>query len=368
MKQIRIVHILYSFGTGGLEKGIAMLVRNAAPEFEHVILCLTKTGDSVRLLPPGTRVISLGKKEGNSPFFIFKLAKTLKSLDPDVVHTRNWSGMDGIIAAKLAGISNIIHGEHGWGVEDISGVNHKRVLLRRLLSFGVKEFTCVSRQMVRWLNTRIQVRGKRITQVYNGIDCNIFRPVSPAEKQQIKAELGLGPDQPVIGIVGRLDPIKDHLSLFEAFLRVKTEIPQAVLLVVGDGPERKKLESVAGENIYFLGNRSDAPKVFAALDVFVLTSLNEGISNTILEAMASALPVVATDVGGTPEIVEDGKTGTLVLPKDIESIARGIQKYLHHPELGWQHGRAGRKKVAENYSISKMACEYERVWSRVSGS
>ncbi|MFH0729393.1 MAG: glycosyltransferase [Pseudomonadota bacterium] len=367
MKKIRIVHVLYSFGTGGLEKGISMLVRNASPGFEHVILCLTKAGGSVRLLPPGTSVISLDKREGNSPLFIIKLARTLKSLHPDVVHTRNWSGMDGIIAAKLAGISNIVHGEHGWGIEDISGVNPKRVLLRRLLSFGVTEFTCVSRQMVGWLNACIRVRGKRITQIYNGIDCNKFRPVISAEKHQIRAELGLGPDQPVIGIIGRLDPIKDHLSLFEAFLKIKGEFPQAVLLVAGDGPERKRLERVAGDNIFFLGNRSDAPKLFAALDVFVLTSLNEGISNTILEAMANALPVVATDVGGTPEIVDDGKTGTLVFPKDIESIAGGLKKYLGHPALGWRHGRAGREKVTEYYSISKMVTEYEKVWSRVSG-
>jgi sugar transferase (PEP-CTERM/EpsH1 system associated) len=367
MKKIRIVHILHSFGTGGLEKGISMLVRNASPRFEHIILSLTEAGDSVRLLPPKTKVISLGKKEGNSPLFIFKLANTLKFLKPDVVHTRNWSGMDGIIAAHLAGISNIVHGEHGWGIEDISGVKYKRVMLRRLLSFGVREYTCVSRQMVGWLNTRIRIRKNRITQIYNGIDCGNFRPTTAIEKRQIKEALGIGLDQPVIGIVGRLDPIKDHLSLLDAFSKVTAKIPEAVLLVVGDGPERKNLERVAGKNTFFLGNRSDAPIIFAALDVFVLTSLNEGISNTILEAMATALPVVATHVGGTPEIVENEKTGMLVLPKDISAITRGIKTYLYNPALGRQHGRAGREKVMRNYSITKMVSEYERVWTRVSG-
>lgn len=367
MKKTKIVHILYSFGTGGMEKGIATVINHGSTDFEHIIVCMTTSGESKNLLTRPAKIIELNKPEGNSLKFIIRLMGVLKDLQPDVVHTRNWSGMDGIIAARLAGVSSVVHGEHGWGVEDISGLKLKRVLIRRILSLGVKEFTCVSRQMVEWLNNSIRVGSKRITQIYNGIDCDKFHPVTVDDKRKIRAELGLKPNQPVIGIIGRLDPVKDHLSLFDAFLKIRSDIPEAILLVVGDGPYRNTLEKKAAEGIIFLGNRPDVDNVLSALDVFVLTSLNEGISNTILEAMATALPVVATNVGGTPEILDDGKTGVLVEPKNISAMASAIKNYVDNPDIARQHGAAGREKVMGHYSVDKMVSEYEKVWMRVVG-
>ena len=367
MEKIKITHILHSFGTGGMEKGIATVINNGSPRFEHIIVCLTTSGESRRLLSRHTRIVELKKPAGNSIKFILYLSRTLKRLNPDVVHTRNWSGMDGIIAARLAGIGGVVHGEHGWGVEDVDGLKTKRVLIRRLLSFWVNAFTCVSRQMVGWLHNDIGVSENRITQVYNGIDCEQFQPASVSEKRRIRAEIGIDEDRPVIGIVGRLDPVKDHSSLFKAFSMVRSEIPQATLLVAGDGPHRKVLENEAVEGILFLGNRPDVPQILKALDVFVLSSLNEGISNTILEAMATALPVVATNVGGTPELIVDGHTGIMVPPRSPASIASAILTYLKDETLCRRHGHAGRSRVLANYSIKNMVTEYERVWSRVSG-
>jgi hypothetical protein len=114
----RIVHLVYSFDTGGMEKGVATLVKSVSPEFEHVILCLTTSGKSESLLPPNRQVIELHKPPGNSPLFLLKLSRVLKNIGPDIIHTRNWSGMDGIIAARMAGIRAVVHGEHGWGMED----------------------------------------------------------------------------------------------------------------------------------------------------------------------------------------------------------------------------------------------------------
>src|SRR5208337_2333122 len=138
MPRIRVVHVLHSFGTGGLEKGIATLARHASC-VEHVIVCLANSGTSHRLLPAHTPVIQMGKRLGNSMSFIWKLARTLKTLRPDVVHTRNWGGMDGILAARLAGVRAIVHGEHGWGMEDPYGLKPKRVMVRRFISLWVRE-------------------------------------------------------------------------------------------------------------------------------------------------------------------------------------------------------------------------------------
>ena len=361
-KKTRIIHLIYSFGTGGLEKGIATVVNNASPLFEHVILCLTTSGKSESLLPPNTQVVELHKPPGNSPLFLLKLSRVLKNLRPDIVHTRNWSGIDGIIAARMAGIRAVVHGEHGWGMEDPQGLHPKRILIRRFLSRWVSEYTCVSKQIENWLCNDVRVR-KPVTQIYNGVDVDKYWQGNGRDR--IRVEIGLAADIPLVGVVGRLDPIKDHTTLFRAFEAVRTVLTKACLLVVGDGQERKRLENQAGDGVIFVGNRSDVPEILRALDLFVLPSLNEGISNTILEAMATGIPVVATRVGGNPELLEDEYTGTLVKPGDFQSMASAILRYLEHADLRARHGEAGRQSVLNRFSIEAMVRSYEAVYRRL---
>ena len=354
-KKIKAVHVLHSFSTGGMEKGIASLVMATKDEFEHVIICITQTGRSEELLPAGTQVISLGKPAGNSMGFIIKLAKILKNLNPDVVHTRNWGGLDGVLAARLAGISAVVHGEHGWGVIDPNGLKLKRVLIRRFISVMIKEYTCVSKQMVHWLRKDIRVK-KPVTQIYNGVDFERYRP---SEEKDTNAGI-------IIGVVGRLDPIKDHPTLFKAFQAVRKKISSVKLLVIGDGPERETLEKIAGKGVTFLGNRRDIPELLNSLDIFVLPSLNEGISNTILEAMVAAIPVVASKVGGNPELVKDGITGRLFDSGDSETLANIILDYCQDTEKRKFHGREARQIVMKNFSMDKMIDQYKTVWKRIS--
>ncbi len=360
---IRVAHIVYTMGTGGLEKGVATIVRHASPGFEHVVLCLAHSGPSERLLPAGTPVVEFRKPSGNSLRFIWRVAREIRRLRPHVVHTRNWSALDGLIAARLAGVRNIVHGEHGWGVDDPDGLNPKRIRVRRFLSRWVREYTCVSAAMVPWLEHTVRV-GRPVTQIYNGVDPDVFRPGPGGRVQE---ELGTPPGAFVAGIVGRLDPIKDHPTLLRAFARVRERHPDAVLLVVGDGPERESLERAAGDGVRFLGNRLDAPDVLRALDVFVLSSRNEGISNTILEAMATGLPVVATRTGGNPELVVDGSTGRLVPVGDVTAFADRLLAYLADPDLRRAHGAAGRERVLERFTIERMVASYETVYQRVAG-
>ncbi len=358
-----MVHVLYSFGTGGLEKGIATVASHASPGFEHVVVCLGRSGDSARLLPSGTELIEMGKPPGNSVAFLWRISRELKRLRPHVVHTRNWSGMDGIIAARIAGIRGVVHGEHGWGMSDPQGRSPRRLRVRRMLARWVREYTCVSRAMVRWLEDEVRVK-KPVTQIYNGVDTDVFRP---GRDGGLRTELGIQRESFVIGSVGRLDPIKDHPTLFRAFARLRESVPGARLLVVGDGPERERLAGEAGEGVVFLGNRTDVPRVLRALDVLVLCSRNEGISNTILEAMASGLPVVATEVGGNPELVVPGVTGELVSPGAAEEVSDRLLRYARNRALAAAHGEAGRERVLKCFSIGTMVAGYERVWFRVAG-
>lgn len=362
--KIHVAHVVYSFGTGGLEKGVATLISRSSPRFEHSVVCLAEAGDSARLLPPDTRVINCGKQPGASFKFILKLSRVLKKLQPDLVHTRNWSGMDGILGARLAGIRRVVHGEHGWGMEDPLGRNRKRLCLRRLFSMGVRELTCVSRQIETWLRREVGIR-RPITQIYNGV--NLFA-VDKDAGSGVRHRLGLSDNAFVVGMVGRLDPIKDHLTLLRSFELLRGQAPDARLLVVGDGPERGRLEREAGAGVLFLGNRDDVPHVLKALDVFVLTSLNEGISNTILEAMAAGLPVVATRAGGNPELVLDKETGMLFPPGDVQALGRILETYLGSENLRLEHGRAGRDRVKREFTVQGMVDAYEGLYTRVVGT
>jgi len=201
-----------------------------------------------------------------------------------------------------------------------------------------------------------------VTRITNGVDTDLYLPGSGAAA---RAQLGVDADAFVVGVVGRLDPIKDHGTLLSAYQRLRTTLPESVLLVVGDGPERRRLMAAAPEGVRFLGNRSDIPDLFRALDVFVLTSINEGISNTILEAMASGVPVVASRVGGNPELVEDGTTGRLFPVGDIDALTDVLQAYAASPELVTSHGALGRRRAEQDFSIDTMVMAYRSVWDRV---
>ncbi len=354
--KIHIVYVIHSFSTGGIEKVIATLISNTMDSYAHTIVCLTRSGRFESLLPKGIKVISMGKPPGNSPLFFFRLARLLKNLKPDIVHTLNWAGMDGVIAARLAGIKNIVQGEHGWGMDDPYGQNVKRIWIRRMISFFVREYICVSRQIQGWLNSTIRV-FRPVTLIYNGVDTEQYCPGIKTNKK----------DCFHVGIVGRLDPIKDHATLIRAFQSIEDKIPEARLWVIGDGPERNFLETLAqGDGrIRFLGDRSDVPELLRSLDVFVLSSLNEGVSNTILEAMAAGIPCIVSRVGGNPEIVTDGETGRLFAPGDWKALAQCLLDYYHRPETRIANGQAARKMVMKNFSVNAMVEGYIRVWERI---
>lgn len=360
-KTYTIAHILHSFGTGGMEKGLATLVSNASSDMNHIIICLTRSGNSERLLPQGTEIIELDKAPGNSIRFHLELARLLRQIDPDLVHTRNWGGTDGIIAARIAGIRSVVHSEHGFGPENPDGGNARRIWIHRMLSFGVKEYIALSKALKLWLSENVIVR-KPVTRICNGVDVRQF---SPGNGLQVRKALGLPQAVFVIGIVASLNTIKDHRTLIQAFKLVQSQETDSVLLVVGEGPERKKLEQLSGPGIRFIGNREDVTELMKAFDVFVLSSINEGISNTILEAMATGLPVVASRVGGNPELVIDNVTGRLFTAGDSAELAAKILGYASSADLRTAHGLQGRKNAVKLFSVQSMVEQYETIWRRV---
>jgi sugar transferase (PEP-CTERM/EpsH1 system associated) len=362
---MKIFHIVEYFGLGGLENGVVNLINQSNPDrFSHEICCIKRSGKSKDRLNFKIPIFVMNKRDRNDWKTIIRLVKLIRKQRPDIVHTRNWGTSDGILAARLAGVRKVVHSEHGWSMSDPTGKNVRRKIVRRVFSIGVSKFVAVSEDMGRWLHEDIGIRRKKIQVIINGVDIHKF---TPAIRNVAKNRLRLNGDV-IIGTVARLDPIKRHDILLKAFSEAIEEYPNARLLVIGDGPEKQKLEKIwqnlPNQNqITFLGERLDIAQLYQSMDVFVLASQNEGISNTILEAMASGLPVIATSVGGNREVVTPYKTGLLVPPVNVEALKNAILYYIENPEEREKHGKNARIDAVKRFSLEKMSKKYESLYA-----
>lgn len=364
--KIKILHIIDSFNIGGLENGVVNLInRSNQTIFNHEICCITKSGNAALRLKRHINIYEMHKQHGRNDWrLIFKLIKLFKARQPDIIHTRNWGTIDGIIAAKLAKVPILVHSEHGWNIDDPDGQNSKRRLARRILSFGINHFIAVSENIRQWLIKSIGIEKKKITKISNGVDTAKF---CPSSQKKFRTSLGLK-DEIVIGTVGRLDPIKRHDLLLQAFSRLDHKCYNLRLILVGDGPEGPRLHllreklPISKKRIILLGGQDNIVKFYNLMDIFVLPSRNEGMSNTIIEAMAVGLPIVATLVGGNPELVSHDKTGFLIPIDNCEAIQNAIKYYLDHPETRKYHGLQARLEAEKRFSLCRMIGDYEKLY------
>lgn len=362
MGQIKVVHVVPSFMTGGMENGMVNLINRMDPiSFYHIICCLTKAGPiSKNIVNPNVEICELNKAPGKNNKLLKRLFYFFKKKSPDIVHTRNWGGIDGIIPAKLAGVKVIIHGEHGRDINDPKGELRRRLWARRLISPLVNKYLTVSEDMSQWLVNTVRINPKKVMTIVNGVDTEKFSPENAA---LIRNKYGVDKFKFLIGTVGRLDPIKDQATLIKAFAILAQSYKFISLLIIGDGPCRKELESLVDRlnirnHVSFWGELNNVADIYKLLDVFALSSIGEGMSNTILEAMATGIPVVATDVGGSKELISDSKNGFLVPPQDPYTLANCLEKYIENPDLKALHGNTGRKLSISLYNMPKMVSQY----------
>ncbi len=367
-----IVHIVYRFDFGGLENGLVNLINRMPPDrYRHAIVCLTNYSEfAKRIQRSDVPVIALHKKSGKDLGCYWRLAKVLRQLRPAIVHTRNLGTLDMQFVAALCGVRGRVHGEHGWDVVDLNGQNPKYLRLRRLARRVVHRYVAMSRDLAEYLVRDVRVAAACVQQIYSGVDGARFRPKAVAETSPWP-EGFLPENGVVIGTVGRQEPVKNPLELVRAFARLVDAVPtgreRLRLVLVGTGPMQGELQrkvAAAGiANLVWLpGGRDDVPVLTRHMDVFVLPSLNEGISNTILEAMASGVPVVAANVGGNPEIVRDGITGALYPPNDEVSLAKILQNYVENADLRRVHGMQARVIVEQQHTLEAMLKNYLRVY------
>lgn len=376
-----IVHVIYRLDFGGLENGLVNLINRIPPDrYRHAIVCLAGFNLEFRkrIRRSDVEVISLDKRPGKDVGVYLRMLRVLRRLRPLIAHTRNLGTVDMQWVAAAAGVRYRVHGEHGWDASDPRGLNSKSLRIRRACRPVIQRYVPMSKHIAAWLEQELGVEASAIRQLYSGVDTEKFSPMPKASPEFDSTAAGgvTHPRSPApagkssgsgclitLGTVGRLDPIKNQDSVLRAFATILPAHPNLRLTVVGDGPLRSSLEAtacnlgIAGQ-VTFTGSRNDTADLLRSFDVFVLPSINEGISNTILEAMATGLPVVAGSVGGNPELIADGVTGRLYDPADPVALGRALLPYVEQPALRQAHGKAGRDRVVQNFSLDAMIQRY----------
>jgi len=363
-----IAHVVHGFSVGGLENGLVNLVNcMPAQRWRHAVVSLTSVCGrfAERVQRRDVEFIELDKRPGHLVRDYPRLYRLFRRLRPAVVHTRNLAALEAAVPAWAAGVPVRIHGEHGWNKQDPDGRRRRYQYVRRLYRPFVGRYVALSRHLEDYLEAKVGVPAERISQIYNGVDTEAFRPVE-ARKRVSGCPFG-DPADFIVGWVGRMDPVKDLPSLVNAFsqaLRRSAEAARRLRLVlVGEGPMRETVERIVEQRVlrdrvWLAGERSDIAEVMRGLDCFVLPSLGEGISNTILEAMATQLPVVATRAGGNTELIEPGMTGLLVPPGDTEALAGALLSYFTGRAMARRHAKAARRVAEARFSLNRMVADY----------
>jgi sugar transferase (PEP-CTERM/EpsH1 system associated) len=372
----RILHCVYSFDTGGLEHLVVALINRLPVErFAHTVLALTRIGSCRALIKHAdVELIALDKPPGHALRLYPRIFALLRQQAPDVVHSCNMAALEVAPLAWLAGVKRHVHAEHGWEMNDLGGANQRYLRMRRFYRHFVDHQIAVSANIRDYLTQQVGVRPEQVSLITNGVELDVYAPRAPRLPPALPAgcpfEVGR---HWLVGTVGRLAAVKNQVLLARAFARVATSgAPGAEnlrLVIVGEGDRRGEIEAElqAGgvrDRAWLPGERDDVPAILRAIDCFVLSSHSEGTSLAIQEAMATGLPVIATEVGGTPNLVTDGETGFLVRPDDDAVLAARLGQLAAAPELCAIMGARARQRAERDFNIQHTITRYCELFSQ----
>jgi sugar transferase (PEP-CTERM/EpsH1 system associated) len=372
---IVICHIIYKLDYGGLENGLVNLINRMPFErYKHIIISMKHATDfRKRINRSDVELYELNKSEGKDFSIYGKMWTLLKQIRPDIVHTRNLPTLDMLVPAYLAGIRSLVHSEHGLNMTELDGRCLKYNILRWVSQFIVKEYISVSKDLANWLNKTVRIKANKISIIVNGVDTNKFYP---ATRPGNLLPPNFVPDNAIIiGTIGRLETVKNQISLAHAFIRILDQDPELRsrlrLIIVGDGTCMDEIKDLLEQNnasdlSLLPGFTDNVIEYYHAFDIFVLPSKREGFSNTLLEAMACGLPVVATNTGGNPELVNDNITGFLVPTASLDILAEALLRYINNTSCIDKHGKTARKIALMDYSITTMVEKYCSFYDRLS--
>lgn len=363
--KITILYVINQLGIGGAERQLINLAQNIDDKkFQPIICSLSANVKLAEELNP--KVILEVIPEVSDPDLtrFWKISKLITKYQPAIIHSYLFVAN---MWTRLVGLTNNIP----VIISERNSNENKAIWMRvidRLLAPYARCLIANSESGANLAIKRQEISTDRVYIIHNGIDLTPFNHLK--NKEMARKIYGLRVDQPVIGIIGKLYPQKDHDTFFKAISILVERWPNLITLCVGDGPRKEELKSLAEKlklrnNVIFLGNRLDIPDIMAAVDIIVSSSAWEGMPNVILEAMAASKPVVATSVGGVPEIIEDGKTGYLTPPNSPTLLATSISKLLLNPYLRQIVGRDGRQFVEKQFSIEKMVKDTEKIYYEI---
>jgi L-malate glycosyltransferase len=362
----RVLQVILSFNPGGTERLVLELAARLHADMPMKVVCLDEVGPWAHEIQSlGIEVEALQRSGGFRPELGRAIARAATRHGATVIHAHQYSPFVYSALARLwrPGLQ-VVFTEHGR-LSDAPPSAKRRSANLVLRNFPRRVFS-VSEDLKRHLVAE-GFKGESVDVIYNGID--VGPPPDPGARAQARTLLGISDDDLVIGTIGRLDPVKDFETLIRAVGGLSGSL-RAQLVIVGDGPERSRLERLAGEQpagsrVRLLGHRDNARQSLPALDIFVNSSISEGISLTILEAMAAGLPVIATGVGGTPEVVDES-CGRLVPARDTAAIAAMLASLAAEPALRRQLGRRARQRVETRFTLDRMIGEYRAAYESAS--
>jgi len=358
-----VCFLLATLEVGGLEWMVVHLARAVSEAFRVSVICYDAAGDlQSRLGAADIPVHVLRRRPGVDVRYPFRLARLLREIEADILHAHNDTALFyGGLAAFLGRVS-LVYTEHDRVFPGRAAVR----VLNFALAGSARQVVSVSEELRRRLAAFEHIEGDRVRVIPNGVP---FTPtVRPVDR--VRRSWDVPEDAAVVGVVAGLKPVKNHALLLEAAADLVPRFPGLVLVFAGDGPLRSELERRArglglGDRLRLLGFRSDLSEVYAGFDLVALPSSSEGMPLTVIEAMAAARPVVASNVGGVPEVVVDGVTGIVVPAGDREALAEALAALLADPERRRAMGAAGRRRYEERFTLERMAEAYAGVYRRI---
>jgi glycosyltransferase involved in cell wall biosynthesis len=367
-RKIKVLHLITSLEVGGAQHGLLLGLPRFDPDrYEHVICSVMgRMQMAAQFRKAGIEVHTLGLHRKTDLSVVLRLRALLKQLRPDVLHAYLLhSNVLGRIVGRLVGIPVIIGSERTIGQAGRLGR-----LVTRLTNPLTDAVEVNSETGARAIEHNLGVPPDKIEIVNSGVDLDAFG--GSLKRTEIRAELGLAHDQHLVLYVGRLRPVKGVEYGIRAFASAVNSHPKMHMALAGEGEQLAYLKNLATElgvqeKITFLGVRNDLPGLFSAADSVLMPSLTEGLPRTAIEAMAAGKPVIATRVGGTPEAIIDGETGTLVPPMDVEAMAAALIELVRDTGLGARLGSAGRQRAEQNYSVDNYVARLDGLYRQLLG-
>jgi len=361
-----VAHIVLSLDVGGLERVVASLAITQHKGGQGVIVVGLDRAGALAASLPGDEIpvhVVGRRRSGFDPAAVLRLAALLRRNRIRIVHCHNYGALVyGALAARLVRGVRVVYSVHG-------AITSARTDTARFLKLGLVHAVVFVSAHAREVGRRAGVgEDARVHTIVNGVDVAPF--AAAGDGAGVRLAHGIRDDARVCGIVARLTEAKDHATLFAAVDLLRADFPDVRCLVVGDGELRDPLEADVSSRglqgvVHFAGARSNVHDYLAAMNVFVLSSVTEGLAMTLLEAMAAGLPVVATRVGGNPEAIDEGVTGLLVPASDPRALAEAIAALLSDPERARTMGGAGRRRVDASFSLAAMTARYQAVYEAI---